>query len=73
MLNPCIPRAWPGFAMRYRHGKSSYRIAVENPHGVNRGVRSLRVDGQELPVADGVALFSLDNGGTEHTVVLVLG
>ena len=30
---------WPGFEMTYRHRSATYRITVENPDGVERGVR----------------------------------
>ena len=33
---------WPGFELTYRHGSATYRIVVENPHGVERGVARSR-------------------------------
>jgi cyclic beta-1,2-glucan synthetase len=47
-IDPCIPRAWNGFEITYRHGASRYRIAVENPHGVSRGIVQASLDGQEI-------------------------
>jgi hypothetical protein len=47
-INPCIPRAWTGFEVTYKHGASRYRIAVENPHGVSRGIVQASMDGQEI-------------------------
>src|SRR5450755_2699545 len=47
-ISPCIPRIWPGFEVTYRYGSSRYRIAVENPHGVNRGVAHATIDGQTV-------------------------
>ncbi len=47
-INPCIPRAWNGFEITYKHGASRYRIAVENPHGVSRGIVQASLDGQEI-------------------------
>ena len=70
-LDPCIPKAWPGFELDYRHrGRTRYTIRVENPHGVCRGVTTLELDGQPLPVSEPVAL--LDDGG-DHLVRVVLG
>ncbi len=37
-IEPCIPRAWSGFEITYKHGSSRYHIAVDNPNGVCRGV-----------------------------------
>ena len=40
LIDPCIPRAWPGFEIVFRYHAARYEIAVENPHGVSRGVVS---------------------------------
>ena len=44
-VDPCIPRSWTGYGMTVRRESSEYRIVVENPDGVNRGVRLVEVDG----------------------------
>ena len=48
LLNPCIPKNWPGFEMVFRHGSARYEISVENPSSVNRGVVQATVDGQAI-------------------------
>jgi len=48
-INPCIPKDWPGYELTYRYGKTSYQIRVENPEGVNRGVKRVTLDGEILP------------------------
>ena len=68
-VDPCVPSGWPGFEVVYRHGTASYRIRVENPAGVERGVRSVTVDGQ--PVSGGAV--ALLNDGREHDVRVELG
>jgi cyclic beta-1,2-glucan synthetase len=70
-LNPCIPRAWPGFEIDFRYHSARYEIAVDNPHGVSRGVVSVDLDGQALPGV-GVAIPLVDDGVT-HRVRVVLG
>ena len=37
-VNPCIPGAWPGFEVRYRHGETPYVIEVSNPPYIPSGV-----------------------------------
>jgi cyclic beta-1,2-glucan synthetase len=69
VLDPCIPRGWPGFEIVYRHGSATYTIAVENPLGVCRGRLSLKLDGEILP---GNRIALADDGKT-HAVQLVLG
>ena len=68
-VEPCVPRRWPGFEVAYRHGSASYRIRVDNPAGVERGVRSVTVDGQSV---SGSTVPLLDDG-REHHVRVELG
>jgi cyclic beta-1,2-glucan synthetase len=68
-LEPCIPSSWPGYAITYRHGKATYQITVENPHGVERGVRSVIVDGT-TQVETAIVLAE---DGQEHKVRIILG
>jgi cyclic beta-1,2-glucan synthetase len=69
-IDPCIPREWKGFEIVYRHGHAVYRITVENPSGVSRGVSRVILDGTLLP-AD--ALVPLVHDAREHQVQVVLG
>jgi cyclic beta-1,2-glucan synthetase len=70
-LDPCIPRAWPGFEIRFRYHSASYDIDVENPRGVSRGVTQLELDGKALPA--GTDSIPLANDGGTHRVRVVLG
>ena len=70
LLDPCIPRAWKRFEITYRHGDTLYRITVENPKGVCRGVSRVSLDGTPLL---GEALVPLSDDGREHQVRVVLG
>lgn len=45
VIDPCIPRAWPGFQIVRRFRGMDIDIIVENPRGACRGVTSLTVDG----------------------------
>jgi cyclic beta-1,2-glucan synthetase len=71
VLDPCIPRTWPGFGIRFRYGKASYDIAVENPSRVNRGVAAAELDGVPLEVKS--LRIPLADDGKEHSVRVVLG
>ncbi|HEY8204734.1 MAG TPA: hypothetical protein VIF81_08415, partial [Pyrinomonadaceae bacterium] len=68
-MDPCIPRSWREFEITYRRGNTTYRIKVENPHSVSRGIASVELDGQ-LRSDDEVSLA--DDGGV-HEVRVVLG
>ncbi|MEO7068809.1 MAG: glycosyl transferase family 36 [Rhodanobacter sp.] len=73
-VEPCIPKAWPGFEMIYQHrGKnhtSQYVISVKNPDGVCRGVKKIELDGQALPPEQAIALV---DDGKPHTIKVALG
>jgi cellobiose phosphorylase len=69
-IDPCIPSHWERFEIRYRHLSSLYRIRVENPKGVCRGVSRVQLDGAPL---SGGALVPLSDDGREHRVEVVLG
>ena len=71
LLDPCIPKHWPRFELTYRHGTTRYDIAVENPHGVCRGIASLELDGRSLS-KDPLRVALVDDGNT-HRIHVVLG
>jgi cyclic beta-1,2-glucan synthetase len=48
VFNPCISQDWPGFEIDYRYGKTLYQIKVDNPVGVNRGVKEVRMNGKVI-------------------------
>ena len=66
-VDPCIPRSWPGFEAHVRLPGAEYRIVVENPEGVSRGVRTLEVDGQPSDAIE------LERAVGAHQVRVVLG
>ena len=68
-INPCIPRDWPGFKVDYRFGDTHYKISVENPHNVNRGIQQVMLDGNPLPGN----LIPLVEDGQLHEVRVVMG
>jgi cyclic beta-1,2-glucan synthetase len=68
-IEPCIPRAWPSFAITYRYHSATYRITVENPQEVERGIMEISVDGRKL---DGPDIPLTDDGKT-HEIRVRLG
>ena len=68
-INPCIPRHWPGFKVDYRFDTTHYKISVENPHNVNRGIRQVLLDGNPLPGS----LIPLVEDGQQHEVHVLMG
>ncbi|MGH7168828.1 MAG: GH36-type glycosyl hydrolase domain-containing protein, partial [Gemmataceae bacterium] len=68
-VEPCIPKAWKSFAITFRHRSATYRITVENPHGVERGVKTIAIDGRKQENRDMV----LADDEQTHEVQIVLG
>jgi cyclic beta-1,2-glucan synthetase len=68
-INPCIPSQWPGFKADYRFGKTHYKVSVENPNGVNRGIKNISLDGNLLPDN----LIPLVDNGQQHEVRIMMG
>ncbi len=72
-VDPCMPGSWPGFRITYHHGAqraTCYRINVENPDRVCRGVTGIELDGQTLDAGGDIAL--VDDGRT-HQLHITLG
>jgi cyclic beta-1,2-glucan synthetase len=72
LLDPCIPRNWPGFEIAFQYRSARYEIQVANPNAVCGGVKSLRLDGQMLATDTQFPIPLVDDGKT-HQVLVVLG
>ncbi len=69
LIEPCIPRGWREFEINYRRGKTLYRIKVENPLSVCRGVVEVLLDDKPLPSGE----IPLTDDGMTHLVRVTLG
>ena len=68
-IDPCIPRQWPGYSIRFRYHSAVYNIAVENPRFVSRGVTLAELDGKPLISRNNIPLVK----DGEHQIRIVLG
>lgn len=69
-IDPCIPRNWPAYSIDFRYHSATYKIRVENPSGVARGVAITELDGKLLA---GAASIPLVDDGATHNIRIVLG
>jgi cyclic beta-1,2-glucan synthetase len=69
-VDPCIPRNWPKYSLRFRYHSSIYDVQVENPSNVAHGVALMELDGKILP---GPANIPLSDDGAVHVIRVVLG
>ena len=68
MIDPCIPENWPGFEVLRKWRGATYRITVKNPGGVQKGVKSILLDGRNasLPIPP-------QSAGSTHEIVVTMG
>lgn len=69
VVDPCIPADWDGFEAVRKWRGATYNIKVNNAAGVEKGVKSIIVDGKTI---DG-NLIPIQAVGTECNVEVVMG
>jgi cellobiose phosphorylase len=69
LVDPCIPSSWDRFSIVRKFRGAEYRITVENPGHVCKGVKSAAIDGR--PHAGN--LLPVFEKGTVHDITMVLG
>lgn len=68
-VDPCMGGNWDTFTVTRKFRGATYRITVQNPGGVERGVRALTVDGASVEGN----LIPLAPAGAEVSVTAVMG
>lgn len=68
IIDPCIPADWKGFEVSRLWRGAQYDITVTNPEGVQKGVRSIKLNGKEIYGA-----IPPQEAGTTNTVEVVMG
>ncbi len=68
VVDPCVPSGWRHFDITRQWRGATFRIRVENPDGVQKGVVSATLDGRPLrgPVP-------VQPAGTAHDLVVTMG
>lgn len=68
-IDPCIPTDWKSYQITRKFRGSTYHIDVKNPHGVNKGVKNVTIDGK--PFEGGNVLPLLPPG--KYNIEIELG
>jgi N,N'-diacetylchitobiose phosphorylase len=68
IVDPCVPAEWKEFEVTRQWRGATFHISVTNPNGVEKGVRSLTVDGRAHQGAIGAQA-----AGSVHRVEVVMG
>ena len=68
VVDPCVPGAWKHFEIRRQWRGATYNIKVENPDGVQKGVKEVTLNGKTtaMPIA-------AQEAGSVNDVVVTMG
>ncbi|MDE6606726.1 MAG: N,N'-diacetylchitobiose phosphorylase [Lachnospiraceae bacterium] len=66
-IDPCIPAEWKEFEVTRKWRGAAYKIRVENPEGVMKGVKKILMDGRE------VEKIKQQEKGSVHQVTVIMG
>ncbi len=70
-INPCIPSELKSIRILRQYRGANYQIEIQNPQGVQFGVKSVSVNGVAL--ADGVTTLPIGQKNTTVLVTVVMG
>ncbi|MBD5513153.1 MAG: glycosyl transferase [Lachnospiraceae bacterium] len=68
-INPCVPKGFGDFELTRKFREGTYNIKVVNPGNVEKGVKSITVDGQTLEGC----VVPYEKGKTNYDVVVTMG
>jgi cellobiose phosphorylase len=69
LVDPCIPKAWDGFAVTRKYRGATYEISVKNPSHISKGVAAVMVDGKAIE-SNVIPVFK---DGKTHKVEVTMG
>lgn len=69
LIDPCIPRAWQNYNMEYTYKSTKYKITVNNPSNVSKGVVKLVIDSNSVSGN----IIELVNDSKVHNVEVIMG
>jgi N,N'-diacetylchitobiose phosphorylase len=67
-IDPCIPADWKDFEVTRKWRGATYLITVRNPQGIEKGVRSIVVNGQSVE-----GIIPIQKAGTTNYVEVIMG
>ncbi len=68
-VNPCVPKGFGDFTLTRKFREGTYNIKVVNPDNVEKGIKSITVDGNTI---DG-CVIPYEKGKTNYNVVVTMG
>lgn len=67
-FNPCIPKGWKEYSIKYKYGNSVYNIKIKNPNGKNTGVEKFILNEKEVETK-GIVLE--ENSGINNVEIIM--
>lgn len=68
IIDPCIPGDWKEFQVTRKWRGATFQITVKNPKGMEKGVKSVTLDGKKISGA-----IPPQSEGSQHQVVVTMG
>jgi N,N'-diacetylchitobiose phosphorylase len=68
VVDPCIPGDWPGFEVKRKWRGALYKIKVQNPDGVEKGVKCITLNGKTIE-----GPIPVQPEGTENEIEVTMG
>jgi cellobiose phosphorylase len=69
VIDPCIPKKWTEYSIKYNYLQTTYDIKVRNPGSLSKGVANISIDGE---IMNG-NVISLLNDEKTHCVEILMG
>lgn len=69
LINPCIPRDWEEYRIKYRYKNTNYIIDIKNPNKVCRGINRVIIDGREISDE----YIHLVDDKVDHSIIIEMG
>ena len=67
-MNPCIPKDWKEYEIKYKYENSIYNIKIKNPNEKNTGVSNFIVNGKEIEEKQ----IKLQNDGKVYNIEIYM-
>ena len=67
-FNPCIPKGWKEYSIKYKYGNSVYNIKIKNPNGKNTGVEKIILNGKEVETKE---IVLEENSGINNVEIIM--
>ena len=67
-IEPCIPKDWKEYTIKYNWKSSVYNIKIMNPEGKNTGIKKVILNGNEVE-----NIIKLDGSNAVYNIEVIMG